>query len=86
MKKTHRLILVLSLRYGQFSVNRILPNGFFDGGVAKCKLQSSMILISDSPSESEALCHSPREDIFTFVPDNDAKMLALEVTLRLQRE
>jgi hypothetical protein len=32
-----------------------------------------MVLISNAPSESKALCRSPREDIFTFVPDNDAR-------------
>jgi hypothetical protein len=80
MKKTHRLIPGLSLRYGHFSVNRILPSGVFDGGVARCKLQSSMVLISDAPSKSKALCRSPREDIFTFVPTTMPEMLALEVT------
>jgi hypothetical protein len=73
MKKTHRLIPGLSLQYGHFCLNGILPSGVFDGGVSRCKLQYSMVLISDAPSESEALCHSPREDIFTFVPSNHAK-------------
>jgi hypothetical protein len=73
MKKIHRLILGISLRYGHFSVNKILSSGVFDGGFTRCNMQSSMVLIFDAPSESKAICHSPREDIFTFIPDNDAR-------------
>jgi len=37
------------------------------------RAQYSMVMIPDAPSESEAHCRSPREDIFTFILGNDAR-------------
>jgi hypothetical protein len=37
-------------------------------GVARCKLQSSMVLMSDAPSKSEALCHSIPGNVFNSSP------------------
>jgi hypothetical protein len=39
--------------------------------------------MSDAPSESEARSRSPREDIFTFVPDNDARNVSTESRLQI---
>jgi hypothetical protein len=80
MKKTHKLIPGLSLRYGHFSVNRILPSGVFDGGVARCKLQSSMV------QNQKLFVVLPGKISSLSSPASAPEMLALETTLRLQRE
>jgi hypothetical protein len=41
-------------------------------GVARCTVEISIVLISDSPSESADHCRSIPGKIFNFVPDNGA--------------
>jgi hypothetical protein len=45
--------------------------------------QSSKVLNSDAPSESEVHCRSPREDIFTFIPDNGARNVSTRSHLQI---
>jgi hypothetical protein len=52
-----------------------------------CKLQSSMVLMSDEPSESEAHCRSIPGKSLQFVPwQRCQEMIALIVTLRLEKD
>jgi hypothetical protein len=37
-------------------------------GIAKCRLQSSMVLMSDAPSESEFIFHSILGKSLQFIP------------------
>jgi hypothetical protein len=42
------------------------------------QMQSSMVLISDAPSESEARCHSTQGKVFNSFPGNDAMNVSTE--------
>jgi hypothetical protein len=50
------------------------------------QVQSSMVLMSDAPSESEARCHSTQGKYSTSSPTMVPEMLAPEVTPGLQQE
>jgi hypothetical protein len=47
------------------------------------QMQSSMVLISDAPSESEARCHSTQGNVFNSFPDNDARNVSTRSHLQI---
>jgi hypothetical protein len=50
------------------------------------QMQSSMVLISDAPSESEARCRSTQGKVFNSFPDNDARNVSTRSHLQIALE